>query len=84
MEINALGGMSGLVNFTSAISVPPNGDMNADITTFNYDAFAAHYANLDDTPYLAASWALIDAMDFVNQDFRMATIVQYLQTQNLW
>lgn len=29
------------------------GDMNAVITTFNFDAFAAHYASLDDTPYLA-------------------------------
>jgi len=83
MNIDGLG-MSSLVNFTSVLGVPASGDINANVTTFNFDAFAAHYSSLDDTPYLAASWALIDSIDFVNQDLKMATIVQYLQTQNLW
>lgn len=75
MNIPSLGGLSNLLNFTSNITLVPKGDFNVNVTTFNFDAFAAHYSSLDDTPYLAAGRALKDAIDFTNQDFKIATVV---------
>jgi len=58
--------------------------MNANISVFNFDAFAAHYSDLDDTPYLAGGRALTDALNYVNGAFKNATIVQYLIDNQQW